>query len=124
MITSNMSQPPDSLINIIHNVVEDLLPILCHSDLCLVYRTADISALSRSSDSAEIYINCSVHKCELHSSIGTIDIDMQNFKRVSMNPTIKQLIKFNTTEDRKFHILSAYLSSRLVVCSYYYMKWY
>ena len=31
------------------------------------YRTADISALSRSLDSEEIYISCSVHKCEWHS---------------------------------------------------------
>ena len=33
----------------------------------LVYRTADISALSRSLDGAEIYISCSVHKSEWHS---------------------------------------------------------
>ena len=32
-----------------------------------VYRTADISALSRSLESADIYISCSVHKCEWHS---------------------------------------------------------
>ena len=30
-----------------------------------VYRTAKIAALSRSLDSKEIYISCSVHKCEL-----------------------------------------------------------
>ena len=29
---------------------------------------ADISALSRTLDSADIYISCSVHKCEWHSS--------------------------------------------------------
>ena len=32
-----------------------------------VYRTADISALSPSLDSLEMYISCSVHKCEWHS---------------------------------------------------------
>ena len=32
-----------------------------------VYRTAYIIALSRSLDSAEINIGCSVHKCEWHS---------------------------------------------------------
>ena len=34
--------------------------------LFIVCRTADISALSGSLDSAEIYISCSVHKCEWH----------------------------------------------------------
>ena len=33
-----------------------------------VCRTADNSALSRSLDSAEIYISYSVHKCEWHST--------------------------------------------------------
>ena len=32
-----------------------------------VYRTADISALSRSWECAEIYISCSIHKCNWHS---------------------------------------------------------
>ena len=32
-----------------------------------MYRTADISALYRSLDSAKIYSCCSVHKCEWHS---------------------------------------------------------
>ena len=35
----------------------------------LVYRTADISALSRNLDSVEIYIRCLVHKCEWRKSI-------------------------------------------------------
>ena len=37
----------------------------CHSDLFT--ESADISVLSRSLDSAEIYISCSVHKYEWHS---------------------------------------------------------
>ena len=33
-----------------------------------LYRTTDIIALSRNLDSAEIYISCSVHKCEWNNS--------------------------------------------------------
>ena len=33
-----------------------------------VYRSTDISALSRSLDSAAVYISCRVHKCKWHSS--------------------------------------------------------
>ena len=39
---------------------------ICIILLC-VYRTADISVLSRSLDSVEIYISCSVHKYECYS---------------------------------------------------------
>ena len=41
----------------------------------LVYRTADISAVSRSLDSEEIYTSLSVHKSEWHYEINVIIVN-------------------------------------------------
>ena len=43
-----------------------LPPCMTTRPLRFVYRSADISALSRSLNGAEIYISRSVHKCEWH----------------------------------------------------------
>ena len=51
-----------------------------------VYRTADTSALSRSSDSAEICISCSIHKCEWHSTLNC------NFKYSPFHKTLPNSI--------------------------------
>ena len=41
----------------------------CTQPFRFVYLTADVSALSHSLYSADIYISCSVHKCERHNNL-------------------------------------------------------
>ena len=47
----------------------DVVSAVCYTTMSFrfVCRTSDISALSRSLDSAKIYISCSVHICDRHS---------------------------------------------------------
>ena len=42
----------------------------------VVYRTADISALSLSLNSADVYISCPVHTCECHTIIKLTELEL------------------------------------------------
>ena len=50
-----------------------------------VYRKADISALSRSLYSAEMYVSCSVQKCEWHSIFLKSQFSNMNFDAGCIN---------------------------------------